>query len=581
MDDVIERSDDWAWRPWLLAGLGAVAGLSIHLILGDDRSGTAWASWQMSAAMFVGCFAVLLAYTLERVRWQWSLAFSAISALILAAICWWNGAPDDWSEAEGWRMVCAFLSIAIAAPLFQTARDHGARRFPYVEVHGHAWTNVVICFASAAFVGVVFLLTLLLSELFSLIGIRLIRDALDEQWFVLLLIGTSLGAAVGVFRKRDGITRLLLKVVVALLGVLAPVLGAGLLLFLASLPFTGLSALWDATKATTPILLSCVVGALILANVVIGDSEEDESRFPPLRWGAMALALAMLPLAAIAAISTGARIQQYGFTPDRLWALTFVIVASAFGLAYLVALVRGRMDWARHVRPANLKLAFGLCGLALFLALPILSFNAISTRDQVARLQSGRVSPDKFDWAALRFDFGDPGKAAVDRLTKSGNARIRTAAALASKAEDRWALSRHEDGRARAERMARELRIVPEKVPLPQGLLESFSRFDRYAGQADKRAYALLYKPGDTVAVLVSYTCEACSPDVDVRRLSASGNWEQPPTTDYSYGGKTSDEVKTHNRLAGEAIARGAIEIRNIGRRQVFVNGNPVGDVFE
>ncbi|MGV3480120.1 MAG: DUF4153 domain-containing protein [Sphingobium sp.] len=578
MTEAIERNDDWAWRPWLLAGLGAISGLLVHLILGEDRSG-ATSVWQMSAAMFVGCFGVLLGYTLERTRWQWSLAFSVTAAGILAAICWWNGAPDDWSAAESWRMVCAFLSVAIAAPLFQTARDRGEWRFPYVDVHGHAWTNVVMWCASVAFVGVVFLLTLLLSELFSLIGIRLIKQALDEQWFVLLLIGTGFGAATGVFRKRDGITRMLLKVVVALLGVLAPVLGAALLLFLASLPFTGLSALWDATKATTPILLSCVIGALVLANVVIGDSEDDENRYPPLRWGAMALAVTMLPLAVIAAVSTGARIQQYGFTPDRLWALTFVIVACAFGLAYLVALVRGRMDWARHVRPANLRLAFGLCGLALFLALPILSFNAISARDQVSRLQSGRIAPDKFDWAALRFDFGEPGKASVAQLVRNHDTAIRVAAVQALKAENRWALSRDQESRGRTERVARELRIIPAKVALPNGLLESFSRFDRYADQADKRAYALFYKPGDTIAILVSYTCEGCIPDVDIRRLSANGNWEQP-SSGYDHG-KSGDELKAQSRLDGEAIARGAIEIRSVARRQVFVNGNPVGEVFE
>jgi len=580
MDDAVEQSGEWTWRPWLLAGLGAAAGLLIHLILGDDRSGAQWATLQVSSAMFVGCFAALVAYTLERTRWQWSLVFSLVAALIVALVAWWNGTPDDWSAAEGWRMVCAFLSIAIAAPLFQTARDHGARRFPYAEVHGHAWANVVMWFASAAFVGVVFLLTYLLSELFSLIGIRLIKDALDEQWFVMLLIGTALGAAIGVFRKRDGIIRMLLKVVVAVLGVLAPVLGAGLLLFLASLPFTGLSALWDATKETTPILLSCVVGALILANVVIGNSDEDETRYPPLRWGAMALALAMLPLAVIAAISTGARIQQYGLTPDRLWALTFVIVACAYGLAYWVLLARGRMDWAKLARPANLTLAFALCGLALFLALPILSFNALSTRDQVARLESGRVSPDKFDWAALRFDFGEPGKAAVARLTKSGNVAIRTTALQVMKSVDRWALAGEQDSKAQAERIARELRIVPAKVPLPPGLLESFNRFDRYASKADTRAYALLYKPGDTVAVMVSYTCDTCLPDVDVRRLSADGKWERPGSG-YGDAGKTNDEVKAQARQVGAAVARGEVEIRTIERRQVFVNGNPFGDVFE
>jgi len=579
MEEALERNDDWAWRPWLLAALGAIAGLSIHLIMGDDRYGTQYSALQMSSAMFVGCFAVLIGFTLERARWQWSLGFSFAAALTAALVAWWNGAPEEWSDAESWRMICALLSIAIAAPLFQTARDQAAWRFPYVDVHGHASTNIVMWFASMAFVGVVFLLTLLLSELFSLIGIRVIKEALDEQWFVMLLIGAAFGAAIGVFRKRDGITRMLLKVVVALLGVLAPVLGAGLLIFLASLPFTGLSALWDATRATTPILLSCVIGALVLANVVIGHSTEDENRFPPLRWGAMALALSILPLTVIAAISTGARIQQYGFTPDRLWALTFVIVASAFGVAYLVALVRGRMDWARHVRPANLKLAFALCGLALFLALPILSFNAISTRDQVARLESGRIAQDKFDWVALRFDFGEPGKAAVARLAKSGNAAFRAAAALALQAEDRWGFTRQEDSRIAAERVKRELLIIPQKVPLPKGLAESFSRFDRYADKDDKRAYALFYKPGDSVAVLISYTCEGCEPDVDVRRLSAQGNWEVPSPA-YARS-VANDAVKAQNRLAGEAIARGKVEIRPVERRQVFVNGNPVGEVFE
>jgi hypothetical protein len=37
-------------------------------------------------------------------------------------------------------------------------------------------------------------------------------------------------------------------------------------LFVLALPFTGLNALWEATKSTTPILLFCVLGALVLAN---------------------------------------------------------------------------------------------------------------------------------------------------------------------------------------------------------------------------------------------------------------------------------------------------------------------------
>ena len=94
---------------------------------------------------------------------------------------------------------------------------------------------------------------------------------------------------------------------------------------------------------------------------------------------AMALGFAALPLCVIAAIATGLRIGQYGFTPDRLWALVFVILATVYGVAYFGSLVLGRGLWAARVRPANLRIAFVVAAVALFLATPILSFNAIST----------------------------------------------------------------------------------------------------------------------------------------------------------------------------------------------------------
>jgi hypothetical protein len=62
--------------------------------------------------------------------------------------------------------------------------------------------------------------------------------------------------------------------------------------------------------------------------------------------------------------------------------------------------------------------------LALFLALPILNFGAISAGNQLHRLESGKVTPDKFDFAALRWDFGDAGKRALARLAKDPNAHI-------------------------------------------------------------------------------------------------------------------------------------------------------------
>jgi hypothetical protein len=85
-----------------------------------------------------------------------------------------------------------------------------------------------------------------------------------------------------------------------------------------------------------------------------------------------------------------------------------------------------------------------VCGVALLLATPLVSFNAISTRDQVARLEAGKVSPDKFDWAALAFDFGEPGRRALERLKtalQSNRGQRSRVLATAAKAKTRWDLS--------------------------------------------------------------------------------------------------------------------------------------------
>ena len=78
---------------------------------------------------------------------------------------------------------------------------------------------------------------------------------------------------------------LLQTVATAILSVLAPILALGLVLFVVALPFTGMGPLWSQTKATTPILLVCVLGAVVLINAVVGNGAEEEATSPLLRVG--------------------------------------------------------------------------------------------------------------------------------------------------------------------------------------------------------------------------------------------------------------------------------------------------------
>lgn len=578
----VEDEDGWRWRPVLLALVGALACLAIEQI-GDGGSVSAAERAQMAT---IATGALAFGFTIERVRFGWSVIFAVVVAVVTGLVFWWSGAPDGgvwWMS--GWNDVSLLLAIAIAAPLFQTARDRGRAAFPYGEVYAHVWTNIVLWCASWGFVGVTLALAFLLSALFELIGIGLLRDLLENGWFAALLVGGAFGAALGLFREREAVVRTLRRVVTAVLAILAPVLGAGLLLFLLALPFTGLDALWQATTATTPTLLACAFGAWVLANTVIGDGAEDEATNPALRGGAAVLSAVILPLGAIAAIATRLRIEQYGFTPERLWAVVFDAIAIAVGLAYWVALARRRLRWADGARPANLRIAFAVAGIALILATPVLSFNAISAHDQVTRLESGKVAPEKFDWGALAFDFGKPGKRALARLEQSGNAGVARLAADAAAATDRWTLANEQRTAQAAAALGQRLRILPGSAALPPALAEALTDPD-VCSPDDEQPCTLFWEPGSREAVAIGGDCRSARRPDGEGYMIAAGHYCL--TTHLQFDGKAWRKTAApavRSKAAREAVAaglaRGNVEIRPVERRQVFIGGVPVGEPFE
>lgn len=579
MSEAVEQRDErWPLLPPILAALGLAAGLIAHWIIGTGYQAEI-SALRLALLSFVSVSAILFGFVVIRTDLIRSVLFAAGCGAVAALILYFNGATSGWSATEGWRLVCLALAIGIVAPLFQAGREGGFRPIAYSQAHDHAWINAVLWCLSWAFVGVVMLLSFLLAALFELIGIELLSDLLEKEWFWRGLVGLSFGLGLALLREQRRIVGLLQNVAMLVLGVLAPVLAVGLGLFLIALPFTGLQPLWEATKSTTPILLACAVGALLLVNAVIGNGGDDAPRNRVLRWAALVLAVAILPLVGIAAVATGLRIGQYGFTPERLWGLTFVVIASVVAVAYLVSVIRGRGGWAERVRPANLHLAMIVCGVALLLATPLVSFNAISTRDQVARLESGKVSPDKFDWAALAFDFGEPGRKALERLKASGNTVLRAKAVEAAKAEGRYDLARNEPS-FDIVAAAKRIRRLPQGATVPNELIDLAIRWES-CGQDTDSGCTVYLMPGGREALIFNDRCFATPPS-GVRRychgpnhvVLRNGTWGEPKTPE-------PERRKEIQAAETEAYQSGAIEVRPVQRRQVFVGGVPVGDPFE
>ena len=600
----IVETQAWPLRAPLLFVLGALIGLAIHLLARGAES------WQITenplrlgAAAALAAGGIVFAVSLDRIRWLWSVFLAAGAGAVAGFVVGWNGSPDHWSAGEGWQLVAALLAIGIAVPIFQASRDAGRWNPDYRAVHAYAWTDAVLWAVACGFTLLTWLLLVLLAELFHLIGIDLLRDLLRQSWFGWVALCGALGAAIGLLRERDRILGLLQRVATATLSVLAPILAAGLVVFVLALPFTGLEPLWKQTSATTPILLACILGGVVLINAAIGRDSDEETDSRIVRWAAAALAAVTLPLSIVAAVSTGKRIAQHGFTPDRLWAAVFVAITVVGAAVYLLALIRGRAGWPALLRTMNLRLAIGIGLVALFLALPVVNFGAISTRDQLARLDSGRVSPDEFDWAAMRFDFGPAGRRALERLRASG----RTAQVRAFAARYLGAKSRHDEGLIEAELAAHRpppppLRLRGSAGPVPEALRRALYETDVLNGGAcaGPGECLLFWKPGDQVAVAVMDGCAAsvvgrdrqARRDVDCKvELTAfeqgPEGWREatyaqvsrrPPGPEKPLG---SPEDLAGLRAEREAIERGDVTVREVRYRQVFIGGRPAGVPFE
>ncbi|MEO5772875.1 MAG: DUF4153 domain-containing protein [Sphingomicrobium sp.] len=565
MDVRDEGEGAWPLRPWIMAGLCAAAGLLFDALTDYPRYGLPQPA-KAALATLVAVAALSFVLTVERQRWWWSAAFALGWGGVIALVGWFTAGYNNKPTIFEWPFFSGLFAVLLAAPLFQTIRDEGAWRFPYPRLHRHVWVDAVIGGSSLVFTGISFLLAWLIAGLFRLIGIRLFTDLLQESAFAWALAGFAFGAAVGLLRERDGLATILYRLVTIVLSVLAPVLAGALLLFLLSLPFTGLHNLWNSSVPATPMLLLAGAAAFALTNAVIGDGTVEKRPSRILHWSALILSQTILPLAIVAALSIGQRIGQYGWTPERIWGVLAVLVALAYGAAGWWSAIRRRAEFDVALRPLQTALAIGVCGLALFLALPILDFGAISANSQIAGLRSGKVAADKFDWQAMAFQFGPAGRRRLAHMARSGPVEHRRMAAAALKSKERYDVTEAVEAAANAPNVEAKLRVLPEGTAVPPPLRDVAAR-SRFCRVAD---CALVFVNQDR-AVLVGRT-DKNSP-IQSLRLSTrkSGDWSE-------YDNWSQPEITPERSME---LTDTNVEVRNVSRRQIFVDGQPVGEVFE
>lgn len=360
-----------------------------------------------------------------------------IGVVYLGLSLWAARAATGAPGLEEDRILAPFAAsmaaaLFVAGPFLQCRQEHGRWCAPYPELFAHAWQNALTLAVAAVFTGLCWAVLGLWGGLFKLVGVDLFADIFTSTPFVYLGTGVIVGLGVLVGRSQSKPVRVLRRLLFAIFTGLFPLLAAIAVLFVATLPFTGLEPLWGTRSAAT-VLMALVLAMVVFANAVYQDGDEPPPYPRPLRLLASA-GLVVLPVfAVLALVALGLRIQQYGWTVDRLWGVLAASVLAVHAFGYAWAALSRRGPWLARLEPVNVTAALLGVMLVLLANSPVLDPQRIAAHSQVARLLDGKTDPADFDVDYLRFLSGRAGHQALARLVDEP--RVRDDAGLADRIE--------------------------------------------------------------------------------------------------------------------------------------------------
>lgn len=400
-------------RRGLLALTGAVAGLSLWMLEDAALRGSLTERLHLPLSTFALVFfgAVLVMAGPLHLRRAAMLAapLAALVAALIALVALRYEMPDA-VRMQGLHWIAGFLIATLPLPYLVALGSTGGTAYP--ALFTASWQLAVRATAGWIFAGLVWAVIWLADAALALVGLGFLDWVMTEGGPLPgMATGAMLGLGLAVAWELSDL--LSPQVILRLLRLLVlPVLTV-MILFLVALPMRGLSQLPGGVSATG-VLLALAVAAAGLIAVVIDQSSEEESGSPVLQIAARVMA-GLLPLpVALAGIALAERVGQHGWTPERVFAALAVLAAAGYGLAYLVAVLRGA-GWAVRLRQANRALPPLVVLLAALWLTPLINAEAISSRSQMARYDGGTVGAQDLDLAALE-RWGKPGAAALARL---------------------------------------------------------------------------------------------------------------------------------------------------------------------
>lgn len=357
--------------------------------------------------------------------WQQAVGLFVVFCALAAWAAWTaTGNPPVESGTVlvpfGWTMA---LGAFIATPYLQSRLAERRWCAPYPRLFKDAWQNTLTLLLAGVFVALGWSLLYLWAALFKLVGVDFFDTLFKSRPFAYLASGLLFGLGALIGRTQHKAVHTARSVLFALFTGLLPVLSLVALMFLVTLPFTGLAEMWAGDgRAFRRMSVASVLAMLIAHQVLFLNAVcQDATRALPYpRWlRAMVLvATAALPVFALLGLwAMGLRIGQYGWTPERFWALLALGVLLLYAGGYAISVGVRRGGWLRYLPRINVGVSLVILALVVLGNSPVLDPYRLAANSQLARLQAMPAADiARRDIEDMRFSYGRHGVRALQAL---------------------------------------------------------------------------------------------------------------------------------------------------------------------
>lgn len=340
---------------------------------------------------------------------------SVVPALIVSLLAFWIIKYSDGSGVTFAFNLSMLIALYCAVAFIQSWQKTADLKFSYSLLFQYSWNTAFIVLLAAGFTGTFVALLVIWAGLFKLLDISVFADFFTQRAFVFIIGYAVFSTGISLSRDNAKVIETFRRLIFSFIEGLMPILAFIGLLFVITLLFTGLDPLFSTISATA-LMLTVVVLSIWFANGLYQDGQLNPPYHSFIRIMVHGLLIVLPVYSLIAIYAMLLRINQYGLLPERIYGITIALILGLYSFGYAWAVFMPKDGWMKKLENVNIYMAFLVISAAVLLHSPVLDVNKLSANNQVERLLSGRVSANDFDYGALKFKLGKPGKDALDNL---------------------------------------------------------------------------------------------------------------------------------------------------------------------